>query len=125
MLNTITLRGALAQQLLREAEHQDTSIEELVNDWLEDHLWEQRCEKIREESERYESMHGQLRALYADRVIAMRDGQVVDIGDDLFEVHQHVREKYGNEAILITKVGPEPVETYMMRSPRLVEFDPE
>jgi len=77
------------------------------------------AEQLRPEAERYYAQHTQLRAQYADKVIAMRDGEVVDSGDELLEVFQRVRERFGDEPILITRVGVEPVETYTIRSPRL------
>ncbi|HLF27997.1 MAG TPA: DUF5678 domain-containing protein [Anaerolineae bacterium] len=118
-MTAVNLRPKLAEQLRPEAERRQKSIEELVNDWLEDDLWEQRNKKIHEEAERYYARHAQLRAQYADKVIAMRDGEVVDSGDELLEVYQRVRERFGDEPVLITRVGVEPVETYTIRSPRL------
>ena len=118
-MTTVALRPNLAEPLRTEAERRQTSVEELVNDWLEDYLWQQRNKKIAEESERYRAMHAQLRAQYADKVIAMRDGKVVDSGEELLEVYNRVRARFGAEPILITKVGVEPIETYTIRSPRL------
>ncbi|HEY4688511.1 MAG TPA: DUF5678 domain-containing protein [Anaerolineae bacterium] len=118
-MTVVTLRPKLAEQLRPEAERRQKSIEELVNDWLEDDLWEQRNRKIHEEAERYYARHAQLRTQYADKVIAMRDGEVVDSGDELLEVYQRIRERFGDEPVLITRVGVEPIETYTIRSPHL------
>ncbi|MBI4630717.1 MAG: hypothetical protein HY740_03195 [Chloroflexi bacterium] len=49
----------------------------------------------------------------------MLDGQVVDVGDDVVEVYHRVHKKFGDEAVLITKVDSEPIKTYKIRSPRL------
>ncbi|HKZ82906.1 MAG TPA: hypothetical protein VJ793_04540 [Anaerolineae bacterium] len=118
-MTIVTLRPKLAEQLRPEAERRQTSIEEMVNDWLEDELWEQRNKKIHEEAERYQAMHAQLRAQYADKVIAMHAGEVVDSGDELLAVYLRVRERFGDEPVLITRVGVEAIETYTIRSPRL------
>ena len=119
-MTTIALRPNLAEQLRTEAERRRTDVEKLVNDWLEDDLWEQRMKKIHEEAERYRAQHAQLRLQYADKVIAMHDGDVVDSGEDLPEVYRRIRERFGDEPVLITRVGVEAIETYTIRSPRLV-----
>ncbi len=119
-MTTIALRPNLAEQLRTEAERRRTDVEKLVNDWLEDDLWEQRMKKIHEEAERYRAQHAQLRLQYADKVIAMHDGEVVDSGEDLPEVYRRIRERFGDEPVLITRVGVEAIETYTIRSPRLV-----
>ena len=119
-MTTVALRPNLAEQLRTEAERRRTDVEKLVNDWLEDDLWEQRTKKIHEEAERYRAQHAQLRLQYADKVIAMRDGEVVDSGEDLPEVYRRIRERFGDEPVLITRVGVEAIETYTIRSPRLV-----
>ena len=119
-MTTIALRPNLAEQLRTEAERRRTDVEKLVNDWLEDDLWEQRMKKIHEEAERYRAQHAQLRLQYADKVIAMHDGEVVDSGEDLPEVYRRIRERFGDEPVLITRVGVEAIEIYTIRSPRLV-----
>ena len=119
-MTTIALRPNLAEQLRTEAERRRTDVEKLVNDWFEDDLWEQRMKKIHEEAERYRAQHAQLRLQYADKVIAMHDGDVVDSGEDLPEVYRRIRERFGDEPVLITRVGVEAIETSTIRSPRLV-----
>ncbi len=114
-MSSIELRPSLVQQLETEATRRHTSVEALANDWLEEQLWEEQHRQIRAEVERYQAQFPQLRAQYANRVIAMRDGQVVEVGDDLGEVYRRVQERYGNQAVLITRVGGQPIETHMMR----------
>jgi hypothetical protein len=117
----VALRPALAEQLRAEAARRQTSIEALANDWLEDQLWDARRGKIMEEAERYRAAHAQLRRKYADKIIALWNGQVVDSGDDFMEVYQRIRERFGDEAVLITQVSEEPIETFTIRSPCLAE----
>lgn len=134
----VSIDTELEQSLEQIASEQGTTIEKVLNDlareyvqqarrakiteendWLEDRLWESWNRKIDEESERYQSMHQQLLEQYEDKVIALREGEVVDIGEDLGEVYHRVRARYGEEPIFITKVGPEPIESYTIHSPRL------
>jgi hypothetical protein len=122
-MDAVSIRPTLQQPLQTAANNRQTTVEELVNDWLEKNLWEYRHQRIREESERYQALHAELYPQYEGRVIAMLNGEVVDVGDELAEVYHRIRARYGEEPILITKVGPEPIETYIMRSPRLVPPD--
>jgi hypothetical protein len=117
----VALRPTLAEQLRAEAARRQISLDALANDWLEDQLWEARRGKIMEEAERYRAAHAQLRQKYADKIIALWNGQVVESGDDFVEVYRRVRERFGDEAVLITQVSEEPVETFTVLSPRLIE----
>jgi hypothetical protein len=119
---TVALRPDVAASVRAEAEHRRVGVDELVNEWLENQLWEEQGRKIEEESKRYQAMHAQLRTQYADKVIAMHEGEAVDSGDEFMEVYRRVRARFGNAAVLITRVGIEPIETYTIRSPRLVEW---
>ncbi len=119
-MTTVALRPELAQKLSQEAQRRQTSLEALANDWLEEQWWEEQHREIHEESKRYQAQHSQLRAKYADKVIAMLKGEVVEVGDDLGEVHRRVRARFGDEAVLITRVSEKPIEIYSIRSPRLV-----
>lgn len=102
---SIELRSDLADELQAKAARQQTTVQELVNEWLAQDLWEQRNEKIRQEAEIYRSQHAVLRERYAEKFIAMRGGEIVESGD---------------EPVLITQVLEDPVDIYTIRSPRLV-----
>lgn len=118
-MTTIALRPSLFEQLRPEAERLGTNVETLANEWLERRLWQARREKIFAESKRYREMHAELRAKYADKFIAMRDGEVIDHDTALLELCQRIRARYGNEPILITQVTSEPIRRFRIRSPRL------
>jgi hypothetical protein len=122
-MDSVSIRPTLQQPLQTAAKSRQTTVEELVNHWIEKNLWEDRHDKIREESARYQAQHAELYPKYEGKVIAMRNGEVIDVGDELVDVYQRIRAKYGEEPILVTKVGPEPVETYVIRSPRLLPPD--
>lgn len=108
---TITLRTEVADQLQSEAERRRMSLEVLANDWLEDQLWQERRKEIYDEAKRFQIMHAELLAEYAGRYVAMRDGVVLDDDADLSVLHDRVRAQYGDEAILMTPVTPEPIQT--------------
>ncbi len=115
---TVELRPELAEQLNKEAKRRQTSVDELVNQWLAEELWKQRVQIIHEESKRFQEQHAQLYRQYANQYVAMRDGVVLDHDTDLTTLHNRIRARYGDEPILMTPVTPEPVPTYRVLSPR-------
>jgi len=118
-MTTITLQPDIEKEINHEARHRKASVEDIANEWLRHQAWEQRRRKISEETKRYVALHAELRQQYADKVIAMQDGKVIDVGDELDEVYRRVHQKFGEQAILITRVGVEPIQTYKIRNPRL------
>ncbi len=119
-MTTIALRPELIGKLNKEAERRRTSLEELVNNWLEDQLWQEWHRKIAEESGRFQEKHGELFTQYAGQHIAMRDGVVLDQDSDLLALHRRIRARYGDEPILMALVTPKPIQTFKMRSPRRI-----
>ncbi len=115
---TIALRPGVADQLKAEAEQHQTSLDVLVNDWLEDQLWRQRHDKIHQEAERFQARHAELLTQYAGRYIAMRDGAVLDHDADLAALHARIRTRYGDAPILIAPVSSEPIQTFGVKGTR-------
>jgi hypothetical protein len=123
-MNAVTLDPNLWKQLSVEAERHHKDVETLVHEWLKKNLQEQWEQKFDKEWERYLALYSQLRNSYADKVIALMDGVVIDSGDELSEVYHRVKAKYPEEPVVITRVGPEPIETYRAPSTRLVDIYP-
>jgi hypothetical protein len=123
-MTTIALHPQLAKQLNVEAKRQQTSVEALVNDWLEENLRERRVKKIQEESKRFQAKHAELYAQYAGQHIAMQEGVVLDHDADLLNLYDRVRARYGDEPVLITPVTAEPIQTFRVLSPRRQRVQP-
>jgi hypothetical protein len=104
--------------LQSEAERRRMSLEALANNWLEDQLWQERHKEIYDEAKRFKARHAELLARYAGRYVAMRDGVVIDDDADLSALHGRVRAQYGDEAVLIAPVTPEPIQTIRMLGSR-------
>lgn len=115
---TVALQPNVADQLQSEAEQRQTSLEALVNDWLEAQLWRQRHDKIHQEAGRFRAKHAELLAQYAGCYVAMRDGVVLDHDADLTALHSRIRARYQDAPILIAPVTPEPVQTFKVMGAR-------
>lgn len=108
---SIELRSELAEEIKSVAERHATSVDELVNEWLVEQLWREKHKKIQAEAERFRAQHAELLPKYRGRYIAMRDGAVIDDDADLPTLHTRIRARYGGEAILMTPVNDEPIQT--------------
>ena len=114
----ITLSSKLAEQLRAEAEQREMSIDELANTWLENQLWQEWHRKIAAESKRFQEKHPELLTQYNGVYVAMRDGAVLDHDADLSALHHRVRAQYGDEPILMAPVTAQPIQSFLIRSPR-------
>lgn len=121
---TIELRPEVAEQLRQAAEQREVSIETLVNEWLENQIWEEWNRKISEEARRFRERHAELYEHYAGKYIAMQNGVVLDVDDDLLILHDRVRARYGDVPILMTPVNEEPIQTLRVWSNRYAQGKP-
>lgn len=86
--------------------------------------WDRQAEQIDREQLAYEAQHAQLREQYEGKYIAMHRSEVIDHDLDRTALRRRVRKQYGNTPILITLVEKEPIQTFWIRSPRLVVDEP-
>lgn len=118
-MTVVELRPKLEVLLHTEAERRQTNVEALVNDWLEEHLWEERRRKIQDESQRFQAMHRELFQKYAGKYVAMCDGEVLDSDVDIVVLYDRIHSKYGDDPILISPVTDDPIQTFQVLSPQL------
>lgn len=118
---TLELKPELERQVRQEAQRREVPLEDLIIEWIENQLWEAGNQKIDEEMDRFIEQHETLLPKYRGKYIAMRDGVVLDQDEDLIKLHDRIRDQYGDEPILMTLVDKEPIQTFRMLSPRLVQ----
>ncbi|HRJ41535.1 MAG: hypothetical protein KJZ86_15805 [Caldilineaceae bacterium] len=82
---------------------------------------EEQKRRIDAEQKKYEAQHPELFQRYAGQYIAMYQGEVVDSGVDDAELSRRIRSRFGNTPVLITPVLKEPIQTFVVRSPRLAQ----
>lgn len=82
--------------------------------------WLEQERKIAIEQQAYEEQHPRILAQYRGHYIAMHRGEIVDSDVDDRALSRRIRLRYGNTPVLITPVLDEPVQTFHVRSPRLV-----
>jgi len=120
-MTQIAVRADIARSIEKLAHEQGTDAEALVNKWLQWQLALAREQRIREEAARYRAQHSALFPVYAGQYIAMLNGELLDHDAEIGPLYQRMRERFGDEPVLITPVTAEPLPVLNMRSPRLAD----
>jgi hypothetical protein len=111
-----------AEQL---AQRQARPVEDVLTDSiiLEDHLpfidWSEPDSDLDAEMEAYIAMHPLLKQKMMGQHVAVFDGELVDHDVDFAALVERIRQDYGDQAVWLTTVREEPIDTIVMRSPRL------
>lgn len=118
-MTTLMLEPKLQQQLEQVAAEKTTSPDELLDAAVRTYLRQLDREKIRLEAAAYRSFHSQLLPDYLEQYVAIHRGRVVDSDVSFETLHARVRERFGNQAVLIRRVETEPERELTFRSPRM------
>lgn len=114
---SVALRPELSEPLELDAQELNRSVNELVNEAVENYLRARQQEKLNQEIVAYEAMHSQLKQTYLGRWVAIHDSQLVDSDADGAALYKRIRGEYGRKAVLIRQVAAEPVEEIWIRTP--------
>lgn len=113
----LVLREDLGIQLLEDAAQSDTSIDQLLNQAVEEFLLNKQREKIDAEIAAYIELHPELWKTRAGQWVAVHDGQVVDADPDRVALYQRVRQRFGKTPVLIREVAADPDPEIWIRTP--------
>jgi hypothetical protein len=128
-MTQITLPDQTIEKLNRSAAEQGIEPAQLLVRLVEEYLagelrtqpeFTEQEKKINWEQQQYEAQHSDLLHRFKGEYIAMHEGKVVDHDQDAVALGRRIRKLYGKIAVLITRVGEEPMLTITVRSPRLV-----
>ncbi len=124
---TLPVPDKIYQRAERRAQIEARPITEVLREniqWVFSpfHINEERA-AMQHEVTIYESMHSQLWQQYANKYIAMRNGQVIDHDDDKIALAVRIEEKYADQVVLIRQVQAELPKPLIVRSPRFVTDD--
>ena len=118
-MSTITLEPTLMQQLQQVAAEKTTSPDELLEAAVRTYLRQLEREKIRTEAAAYRSLHPTLIIDYLGQYVAIHNSRLVDHDGDFQALHMRVRQRFGNQAVLIRQVEGDPERELVFRSPHL------
>jgi predicted transcriptional regulator len=72
------------------------------------------------EMQAYIALHPMLKEKYFGKYVAVYQGKLVDVADDLGTLHERIHALYPKQIVWIAQVKAEPIETLYVRSPRLL-----
>jgi hypothetical protein len=127
----VELSDDLFQQTQRFARRHQQGMEEAISTLLEQALtagetdeevvdWTTPDPVVDREREAYIAMHPKLKEHYLGKYVAIYHGELVDYDDDAATLSMRTDERFGEEFVLMTQVKSEPIETIVIRSPRIV-----
>jgi ABC-type antimicrobial peptide transport system ATPase subunit len=111
---TITVEPETYERLEAFAEEKQANTEQIAQEAFDLYFWEQNNRKISYESAQYRKQHLEIKKHYLGQFIAMHQGKIVDTDSDFQNLNVRIRERFGNTAVLITKVEEAP-ETILHR----------
>jgi hypothetical protein len=112
---TLTLSPNLYKRAEEIAEREHTSLPEIFETALNRYLWELDRRKISEESATYRLLHDDIKKQYLGQYIAMLNGEIVDHDPDFQTLRQRIRERFGENPVLMTLVEESSEKVYTRR----------
>ncbi len=100
------------------AEREQKELGNLVNEVLQQYIWQARERKIDREMEGYRAMHAELKQQFLGHYVAIHNGELVDHDSDRRALSRRVRQEYGSIAVLITPVEDTPEREFLVLTPR-------
>ena len=114
---TVTIRSDLTETLQERAQQGDRSLDDLVNEAVEQYLQEQQRRKIDREILAYHRLHPDLWRTMANQWLAVHNGEVVDQDSDRQALYRRIRAKYGRTSVLIRQVKWDAEEEFWLKTP--------
>jgi hypothetical protein len=116
-MSPIELRPDLLGFLEHDAKAQSLSVNDIVNEAVEQYVRERQRAKLDREIEAFLGMHGELRRQYLGQWVAIHDQTLVDHDPDQMALYQRIRARFGRTSVLIRRVSDEPDRDVWLRSP--------
>jgi len=123
MQNTIQLPPGLYDAIHKKAIAQQKTTEDLVIEWVSEHLDESETNEItrafEQEIAAFEQLRPALLKQYPGQYVAIYQGEVVAINNEKLALLDRVREQFGNVVCYIEKVAPDSPRTVRIPSFRV------
>ena len=106
----VIVRSDLLDALEKNAELQQKTVDDLVNEAVARYLQDLQSDKLAREIRAYEQMHTELKNKCLGQWVAVHQRQLVDHDAERAELYRRVRARYGKTAVLIRQVREQPSE---------------
>jgi len=129
---TVTFSEQISERLRILANQRDQDIIALVEAILAENLPEpvneqdwidlsEPDEAVEQEMQAYLALHPLLKQQYLGKFVAIYGGQLIDFADDFDTLFDRIDHAYPKQFVWISEVTEEPIETFVVRSPRYVQ----
>ncbi len=122
-LEQVALREDLGIHLLQDAEQNETSVDQLLNQAVEEFLLNKQRAKIDTEIAAFVRLHPELWKTKPGEWVAIHNGKLVDADPDRIALYRRVRERYGKVSVLIREVTTDPEQEIWLRTPSTGKAD--
>ena len=124
MQNMVKLPQDLYDAVRKKAAAQQKTTDDLVTEWVSEHLDESETNEVTQAFERevaaFEQLRPALLKQYAGKYVAIYQGEVIASGDEKLALLDQVRERFGQVVCYIEKVAADSPRTVRMPSVRVV-----
>lgn len=128
---TVKLPDSLYQRTQHFARLHQQDMEEAISALLEQALavgevekkiidWSEPDPAVDREMEAYIALHPRLKEQYLGKYVAIYHGELIDYDGDPAALLTRIEAQYPDEFVWLAQVGPDPIETLVVRSPRIV-----
>lgn len=115
-MEPIVLRPNSRKTLEEQAQQAAKTVNELVNEAVEQYLLPQQRQKLDREIAAYERLHPELRQTHLGQWVAIHQQQLVDADTDQAALYRRIRTKYGRTSVLIRQVTAQAIEEVWLRT---------
>lgn len=123
MQNMVKLPQDLYDAVRKKATAQQKTADDLVTEWVSEHLDESETSEIilafEQEIAAFERLKPTLVKQYPGQFVAIYQGEVIATGDEKLALLEQVREQFGNIVCYIEKASPDSPRTVRMPSIRI------
>ena len=115
----LTVDSAFLEKVTEVSKWNPQPPADLLTRALDDYIEKLEWEKLSREMRAFESMHDDLLKEYEGKYVAIHDGKVIGVDDNLSALHNRIYYEIGSVPVLFERVSTEPKREIVIRSPRL------
>jgi len=118
----ISVDSAFFQKVTEVSKWNQQPPVDLLTRALDDYIDKLEWEKLSREMKAFEAMLDELLQEYEGKYVAIHQGKVIGVDDDLSTLHNRIYYEMGSVPVLFERVSAEPKREIVIRSPRLEQM---
>jgi hypothetical protein len=119
----LTVDSAFLQKVTEVSQWNEQPPVVLLTHALDDYIRKLEWEKLSREMRAFQAMLDELLVEYEGKYVAVHQGMVIGVDDDLSTLHNRIYYELGSTPVLYERVTSEPKREIVIRSPRLERIE--